>query len=116
MDVIMYNEETMGKLKEAIVGDEFDDDLQNEQIWSGFEGRNILEEFFERNYRADKVLDLGCGSGASFHNLPIDSGLEPHPVRFKRLKDKVSQDDTVTVKQGWAENIPWEDSTFDTVM
>jgi len=112
----MTNKRTLQKIMLSIINDQFDDVAQNENVWEGFADRNILEEFFARNRRNGRALDIGCGSGDSLYHLDIGYALEPHPDRFVRTKDKFKNDDRVEIKQGWAENIPWPDEHFDTVM
>ena len=89
----MTNKRTLQKIMLSIINDQFDDVAQNENVWEGFADRNILEEFFARNRRNGRALDIGCGSGDSLYHLDIGYALEPHPDRFVRTKDKFKNDD-----------------------
>lgn len=64
----------------------------------------------------DQVLDLCCGSGQATHYLvsrsPHVVGLDCDPVAIKRAKKRVPKADYV---EAWAENMPFEDQTFDYV-
>lgn len=112
------NPRNMEKLSSIIESDEYDDEMQNEEVWGGFENRNILDEFFNRNKIEGRIIDIGCGSGQSFFVFNIDDGLEPHPQRLERVNKKLegSKEGRHQVRQGYIENIPWPDATFTTVL
>jgi|TARA_B100000809_G_scaffold221472_1_gene229788 ubiquinone/menaquinone biosynthesis C-methylase UbiE len=69
---------------------------------------------------ADNVLDIGCGTGAmltqlvdlfpnaAFHGL--DASSEMLDVARDRLPSRIE------LKQGWAEQLPYSDGTFNTVV
>ena len=76
-----------------------------EDLLSGAEGR---------------VLEIGGGTGA---NLPYYQGLdslvvtEPEPAMLRRLRDKVREQATqAEVVQAPAEDLPFDDASFDTVV
>jgi len=68
----------------------------------------------------DSVLDVGCGTGrllcelASTYQGARLAGIDPSPemlaIACERLPPRIE------LKQGWAEDIPYPDSTFDVVV
>ena len=69
---------------------------------------------------SDNVLDIGCGTGAMLAQLAalfpdtllygVDASPEMLDVASQRLPS------TVELKQGWAEELPYSDRKFDTVV
>jgi ubiquinone/menaquinone biosynthesis C-methylase UbiE len=62
---------------------------------------------------AHRVLEVGCGTGhwlafLESHGYKV-SGMDPSPHMLKKAMDHVSSKD---LKQGYAEEIPWEDDSF----
>ena len=66
---------------------------------------------------ADRVLDVGCGTGellsrlAAKHPEAILAGLDPVPEMLAMAKAKLS--DKVDLRVGWANALPWPDASFD---
>ena len=68
-----------------------------------------------------KVLEIGCGTGANFpFYTDADSeviAIEPNPYMLQRARKKVSAAGRpVEIRQAAAEQLPFEDATFDTVV
>lgn len=68
----------------------------------------------------DRVLDVGCGTGALLHELlrtypqaqlaGVDPVTEMLAVARRRLPSSVD------LREGWAERLPWKDASFDIVV
>jgi hypothetical protein len=83
--------------------DEYDDFIEDEHerhIRGG-----ILKEFFYRNYREGRVIEVGCGSGSIMLEIPeINYGLEPNDNRFEKLIQNKKLSSKQCVK-GFAEDL-----------
>jgi len=68
----------------------------------------------------DRVLDVGCGTGELLARLAAKypearlAGLDPVPEMLEVAKGKVSE--RVDLRVGWANQLPWPDSSFDVVV
>ncbi len=68
----------------------------------------------------DRVLDVGCGTGALLHLLahayPLAqlSGVDPVPEMLEVARRRLPP--SADLRQGWAERLPYEDATFDAVI
>jgi len=68
----------------------------------------------------DRVLDVGCGTGELLARLAAKypearlAGLDPVPEMLEVAKGKIS--DKVDLRVGWANQLPWPDSSFDVVV
>ena len=109
-----------------IFEDEFDDVEKDDTVDEDILDTEWVENFFYRNYRRGKVLDLGCGGGYFFDHLPITHALEPNVKRMKRAMNRriieytdygEKESRTVYVLQGFAEEIqiPFSSNIFNTV-
>ena len=69
---------------------------------------------------ADRVLDVGCGTGELLTRLAAKyprarlAGLDPVPQMLKVAQGKLSDD--VDLRVGWANSLPWPDASFDVVV
>ena len=69
---------------------------------------------------ADRVLDVGCGTGELLSRLAAKypearlAGLDPVPEMLEMARRKLS--DRVDLRVGWANELPWPDGTFDLVV
>ncbi len=69
---------------------------------------------------ADRVLDVGCGTGellsrlAAKHPEVTLAGLDPVPEMLAMAKAKLST--KVDLRVGWANALPWPDASFDMVV
>lgn len=69
---------------------------------------------------ADRVLDVGCGTGALLVQLSASFpqarwvGIDPVPEMLSIAQRRLPP--AVELREGWAECIPYEDETFDTVV
>ncbi len=96
-----------------------------------FTSQKILkfdESFFKKiaNYSelkgTENVLDLGCGTGAfsvylkqNFKNISLTS-VDGSDLMIKRLNQKIIKNKlSINTKKGFAENLPYEDNTFDII-
>ena len=112
---MMFRHSVLGKLRCVVDTDLFDDENQNEVLYEGVVGTQLLRDFFLRNYDKGTVLDVGCGRGDVFVlPLPITHAVEPNPIRFKQAKKKGKG--RIVVRKGWLENIPFGDGRFHTVL
>jgi ubiquinone/menaquinone biosynthesis C-methylase UbiE len=79
-----------------------------------FDGTERVLLSFIGSKSANKVLEVGCGTGhwlafLESHGYSV-SGMDPSPQMLKQAKDHVTSGD---LKQGHADKIPWEDDSFD---
>jgi hypothetical protein len=109
-----FDKKDIKLLNRAIIEDEFDDKLQNTNIYddqvSGFDILHTLEYTYDSKANAD-VLNVGAGSSADispgFSQPPVNVfNLEPNPKRGD------SNDNVIT---GWCENID-TDKQFDFIV
>ena len=69
---------------------------------------------------ADRVLDVGCGTGELLSRLAAKypqarlAGLDPVPEMLAVARDKLS--DAADLRVGRANELPWEDGSFDLVV
>jgi len=68
-----------------------------------------------------RVLEIGCGTGANFPFYTDAASeviaIEPNPYMLERARKKVSAAGwPVEIRQAAAEQLPFEDATFDTVV
>lgn len=67
----------------------------------------------------DRLLDVGCGTGALLHHLAGThpdmrlSGVDPVPDMLKIARGRLPA--RVDLHEGWAENLPFEQGQFDVV-
>lgn len=109
---IRYREEVIDAVSKSMELDEFDDSLQNADLFEKEFSGDILVEFFKRNTRGVPVLDIGCGSGTIADLIPdITHAVEPNEKRLERAKKKIPE-----VVLGWAERLPFEKNMFLTVI
>lgn len=95
--------------------------LQYESRWSFYVRATSRETLARlRINPTDSVLDLGCGTGALLFQLSASlpeahlAGIDPSPEMLGIARDRLPS--TIELKQGWAEEIPYGDNTFDTVV
>jgi ubiquinone/menaquinone biosynthesis C-methylase UbiE len=67
------------------------------------------------------VLEIGAGTGANFEHYPPSArvtALEPDPFMLKRAEEKLAATgrSNITLSQGPAERLPYDDASFDTVV
>lgn len=87
-----------------------------------------MEKSFMRQLRREMlsdltgdVLDIGIGTGADFEFYPAAArvaAIEPDPFMIKRAEEKLAQlgASNVVLKQSAAEELPYADGSFDTVI
>lgn len=69
---------------------------------------------------ADRVLDVGCGTGELLSRLAAKypeaalAGMDPVPEMLAIAKGKLSE--KVDLRVGWANELPWPDASFDIVV
>lgn len=110
----LYRKSNIEYLFRAVLDDQFDDQLQNVDLYGGkvFEEDKFLM-MANTCLPKGKVLEVGCGSGALFGKLPISHGIEPHPKRLQRCKECLKK---VKLKQGVIECIPHRSNYFEGVL
>ncbi len=66
----------------------------------------------------DRVLDVGCGTGALLRRLShppaLLSGIDPVPEMLAVARQRLPQE--VDLREGWAERLPFADEQFDVVV
>ena len=68
----------------------------------------------------DRVLDVGCGTGALLHQLHIAypearlAGVDPVPEMLNVARRHLPP--TVALHEGWADRLPYADNTFNVVV
>ena len=68
----------------------------------------------------DSLLDVGCGTGSLLYQLSNShpqahlTGIDPCPEMLAIARGRLAS--TIELKQGWAEEIPYSDDTFDLVV
>ena len=68
----------------------------------------------------DRVLDVGCGTGellarlAAKHPTAFLSGIDPVAQMLEIARGKLSPG--VDLREGWADDLPWPDGSFDVVI
>lgn len=91
-------------------------ELRRENAFTRKAGRTVIQEISLKN--KERLLDVGCGNGEALSlihqkNNTIDIyGIEPLEHALAKAKGRVRG----TFVQGVAENIPWEDNYFDTII
>jgi ubiquinone/menaquinone biosynthesis C-methylase UbiE len=69
---------------------------------------------------ADRVLDVGCGTGALLHALSRRhpaarlSGVDPVPEMLAQARRRLPPE--VALREGWAEQLPFDSGRFDVVV
>ncbi|MGH8764514.1 MAG: class I SAM-dependent methyltransferase [Burkholderiales bacterium] len=69
---------------------------------------------------ADRVLDIGCGTGellsklAAKYPMAVLAGMDPVAEMLTIAKGKLSEN--VDLRLGWADALPWQDDSFDVVV
>jgi ubiquinone/menaquinone biosynthesis C-methylase UbiE len=94
---------------------------QYDQRWS-FYVRETSRETIDRLCirPMDSVLDIGCGTGALLYQLSNSyaqagfEGIDPCPEMLAIARDRLPG--TIALQQGWAEQIPHANNTFDLVV
>ena len=71
-------------------------------------------------HREDRLLDVGCGTGALLERLAATqpaaqlAGVDPVPEMLASARRKLPS--AVALRPGWAEQLPFDDSQFDIVV
>jgi ubiquinone/menaquinone biosynthesis C-methylase UbiE len=89
--------------------------------WSFYVDSTTRETLARLRVRpADRVLDIGCGTGELLSRLAAKypaaslAGLDPVPEMLAIAREKLS--DKVDLRLGWANELPWADASFDIVV
>jgi ubiquinone/menaquinone biosynthesis C-methylase UbiE len=89
--------------------------------WSFYVNSTTRETLARLRMRpADRVLDVGCGTGELLTRLAAKypasklAGLDPVLEMLNVAKRKLSAD--VDLRVGWANSLPWKDGSFDVVV
>lgn len=89
--------------------------------WSFYIEATTRETIARLPLRAgDRVLDIGCGTGAllqrlcAIHPAAQLTGVEPVPEMLAAARRKLAP--AVELREGWAEDLPFADAQFDLVV
>ncbi|HEY0510928.1 MAG TPA: methyltransferase domain-containing protein [Thermoanaerobaculia bacterium] len=91
-----------------------------DEKWSFYIEATTRETLARLSLRpADRLLDVGCGSGALLHRLAGShsarlSGVDPVPEMLAVARRKLPPE--VELREGWAERLPFETGRFDVVV
>ena len=107
----LFRPDNIRQLNQAIQDDEFDDLAKHALM--GYVYVQDFIEFVERNLQpAGPILDVGCGSGASFDIFPITHALEANPQRHLMAAARKQ----CHVRLGAAECLPFDAGTMGNVL
>jgi ubiquinone/menaquinone biosynthesis C-methylase UbiE len=107
--------------RDAVLGEYARLAPQYERRWSFYvraTSRETLSRF--RINPTDSILDVGCGTGALLSQLSACypqarlAGIDPSPEMLAIARERLPPG--VELKQGWAEGIPYPDSSFEAVV
>jgi len=89
--------------------------------WSFYIEATTRETLARLNLRPwDRLLDVGCGTGALLNNLARQhraeqlSGVDPVPEMLAVARRRLPPE--VVLREGWAERLPFDDGQFDVVL
>jgi ubiquinone/menaquinone biosynthesis C-methylase UbiE len=89
--------------------------------WSFYVEKTTRETMARLSVRpTDRVLDVGCGTGALLHQLahtyPLAHlvGVDPVPAMLAVARRRLPT--SVELREGWAERLPCDDESFDVVV
>ena len=97
-------------LNKVILEDGYDDLAKHKAL--GYVYCDDFVSFVDRNLAPGLILDVGCGSGASFALWHVTHALEANPDRFLAAK----RHEHVDVRLGAAECLPWQPSSIENVL
>jgi ubiquinone/menaquinone biosynthesis C-methylase UbiE len=104
-----FRKDVIANLAETIEKDEFDDSYQNKDFFDNEISGN--KAFIIRNVQKGNILDIGCGSNEMGKYIKITHGIDPNK---KRLNN--NEETNIEIKEGWAENLPYNDNEFDNII
>lgn len=94
---------------------------QYDTRWSYFIEATIRETMRRLSIRStDRVLDVGCGTGALLHQLHVAypeaqlAGVDPVPEMLKVARRRLPP--AVELREGWANRLPYADGSFNVVV
>lgn len=89
--------------------------------WSFYVEKTTRETMVRLSVRpTDRVLDVGCGTGALLHHLARTYphahlvGVDPVPAMLAVARRRLPL--SVELREGWAEQLPCDDESFDVVV
>jgi ubiquinone/menaquinone biosynthesis C-methylase UbiE len=89
--------------------------------WSFYVEATTRETLARLSLRpTDRLLDVGCGTGALLHRLSGQhraaqlAGVDPVPEMLAVARRRLPPE--VVLREGWAERLPFEDDQFDVVL
>jgi ubiquinone/menaquinone biosynthesis C-methylase UbiE len=94
---------------------------QYERRWSFYVRATSRETLARLSINpTDSVLDVGCGTGALLYQLSARYprarlvGIDPSPEMLALAGERLAP--AIELKQGWAEDLPYQDEVFDLVV
>jgi len=77
--------------------------------------KHLMRYIKEHNKEGDKILDVGCSIGSAIlllENLKMDA----HGIDISEVAINIAKKKFKNCKQGYAEEIPYEDNYFDAIL
>lgn len=114
----LYREENIRRILSALDADQYDDVLQDEAV-NQDDFLPPLARFLDLFVQQGKVLEIGCGSGASIGKFGINYGVEPCEKRYRAAARKAQHSDDVPecrIKRNVVECLEFPAAFFDTVL
>ena len=113
-----FREENIKALCESMVNDKFEELSQYDNEAEFDPAYEPILMFVHRNIKSGRVLDVGCGSGASFNIFPdLTDAIEPNHERYIIAKKRGEEGvPSVDVVQGFVEALPFKDHAFSTIL
>ncbi len=94
---------------------------QYDKRWAFYVEATVRETIKRlRLYPVDRLLDVGCGTGALLKALSLEfpkwetAGVDPSAEMLNVARQKLA--DRVLLRRGWAEDLPFQNKNFDIVV
>jgi len=109
-----FREEHITALCDSMVNDKFEELSQYGNEAEFDPAYEPILAFVRRNIKPSRVLEVGCGCGASFSLFTtLTDAVEPNHERYKIAKKRGGEG--INVVPGFVEALPFDDYIFDTI-